>query len=115
MKKESGESIPKKVFHVAYAVNFVIQAGVSMVCPAGLIILAGWFLTKRCGLGKWVMVTAIILGILIGVYSMFYYIIKTIHTYDPTQSGDKGGDRDERTSGSAGAGRRDSSGDDQDA
>ena len=114
MKKERGESVPKKVFHVAYAVNFVIQAGVSMVCPAGLIILGGWFLTKRCGLGRWAMVTAIILGILIGVYSMFYYIIKPIRTYDPTQQNDEGGDRDGRTSGSAGGGRK-GSGDDQDA
>lgn len=101
MNKETKDPIPKKVFRVAYAVNFVIQAGVSAVCPAGLIILGGWLLTKRCHVGKWAMVLAIVLGIIIGVYSMFYYIIKTMNSFDPTQSNSKGGEKDDRSSGTS--------------
>ena len=39
--------MPKKVFRAIYAVNYCIQAGFCMVCPAGLIILGGWLLEKQ--------------------------------------------------------------------
>ena len=52
--------MPKKVFRAIYAVNYCIQAGFCMVCPAGLIILGGWLLRTRCGLGRWIMVVAIV-------------------------------------------------------
>lgn len=77
--------MPKKVFRAMYALNYIAQAGFSMVCPAGLLIALGWLLTERCGFGRWAMVVSIILGVLIGFYSMFYYIIKTIRHIDPTE------------------------------
>lgn len=87
--KKDGKTV--KVFRIAYALNFVTQAAFSMVCPAGVIIFAGWFLRNKCGVGQWVMIAAIVVGVLFGVYSMFYYIIKMSNAIDPTQSGDKGG------------------------
>ena len=58
--------MPKKVFRVMYALNYVTQAAFCLLCPAGLLILGGWFLTNRCGVGKWAMIVAIVLGVLTG-------------------------------------------------
>ncbi len=73
-----------------------------MVCPAGLIILGGWLLNTRCGVGGWVMTASIILGVLVGVYSMFYYIVKMTRAIDPTQSGKEDGVQNGRTHGNHG-------------
>lgn len=75
--------MPKKFFRFAYALNFIFQAGVTMVVPVGLFLLAGWFVTARLGAGNWAMVLAIVLGVLSGVYSMFRFIIKAY--IDPTE------------------------------
>lgn len=83
--------MPKKVFRFAYALNFIFQAGITMVVPAGLFILAGRFVTARLGAGKWAMITGIVLGVLSGVYSMFRFIIRAY--IDPTEKEAK---RDER-------------------
>ena len=67
--------MPKKVFRAIYAVNYCIQAGFCMVCPAGLIILGGWLLHTRCGLGRWIMIAAIVFGVFAGLYSMFHFLL----------------------------------------
>ena len=67
--------MPKKVFRAIYAVNYCIQAGFCMVCPAGLIILGGWLLRTRCGLGRWIMIAAIVFGVFAGLYSMFHFLL----------------------------------------
>lgn len=77
--------MPKKLFRAVYALNYIAQAGFSMVFPAGVLIGLGWLLTERCGLGRWVMALAIVFGVLTGIYSMFYYIIKTIRHFDPME------------------------------
>ena len=82
--------MPKKVFRVMYALNYVTQAAFCLLCPAGLLILGGWFLTNRCGVGKWAMVAAIVLGVLFGLYSMFSFLLKTMDRIDPTQEKEDG-------------------------
>lgn len=77
--------MPKKVFRAVYALNYVFQAAFSMLTPAGLLILLGWWLTERRGWGKWAMAVCVILGVALGFYSMFYYIIKTAKHVDPMQ------------------------------
>ena len=99
MKKDKG---PVAAFKFIYAVNFIMQAGFSMVCPAGLIILGGWLLNTRCGVGSWVMTVSIVLGVLVGVYSMFYYIVKMTRAIDPTHSGKESGVQNGRTYGNPG-------------
>ena len=76
--------MPKKVFRAIYAVNYCIQAGFCMVCPAGLIILGGWLLRTRCGLGRWIMIAAIVFGVFAGLYSMFHFLMTAARTMDPT-------------------------------
>ena len=87
--------MPKKVFRVMYALNYITQAAFCLICPAGLLILGGWFLTNRCGVGKWAMIVAIVLGVLFGLYSMFSFILKTMDHIDPTP--DQGGGKRDRT------------------
>ena len=82
--------MPKKFLRIAYAINFILQAGFSLVCPAGLLILGGWYLNHHCGWGKWVLIAAIVLGVLTGFYSMITYILKYINYTDPTASGKDG-------------------------
>ena len=65
--------MPKKVFRAIYAVNYCIQAGFCMVCPAGLIIL-----------GRWIMIAAIVFGVFAGLYSMFHFLLTAARTMDPT-------------------------------
>lgn len=52
--------------------------------PAGLIILGGWLLRTRCGLGSWIMVVAIVFGVFAGLYSMFHFLLTAARTMDPT-------------------------------
>lgn len=77
--------MPKKLFKAVYALNFIFQAAFSMIVPAGLLILGGWYLNSRCGWGRWVLITAIVLGVVFGFYSMIYYIVKTKDYIDPTE------------------------------
>ena len=74
----------KKLFRVAYAMNYLTNAILSLLIPAGLLIGGGWLLYNRCGLGKWVMITAIVLGVLAGIYSFFRFLLKTANRADPT-------------------------------
>ena len=75
----------RKIFSFVYAVNYIIQAGFSMIFPAGLVILGGWLLTEKCGAGRWVMIVAIVFGVLCGVYSLFRFLMSTMNHVDPTQ------------------------------
>ncbi len=87
--------MPKKVFSFVYALNYIMQTALSLITPAALFIGGGWFLTDRCGVGKWAMAVAIILGVLTGLYSMFSFLITTANHVDPTQQkGAQGNERD---------------------
>lgn len=82
--------MPKKIFRMVYALNYCVQAAFTLICPAGLLILSGWLLQSRCGLGRWVMIVAIVLGVLVGFSSMIRFLLTTSYAIDPTQK--KGGD-----------------------
>ncbi|MBE6927302.1 MAG: AtpZ/AtpI family protein [Ruminococcaceae bacterium] len=86
--------MPTKIFSFVYALNYITQAAIMMVIPAGLIIAGGWLLTYRCGVGKWAMVVSIVLGVLAGIYSLFSFLVSTMNHIDPTdQKGAKENDR----------------------
>ena len=90
--------MPKKVFRVVYAFNYIFQAGFSMAVPAGMFILLGWLLTNRWGVGKWAMAVCIVLGVFTGFFSVFRFISKTIHSIDPTTTSSESeeGKRDDK-------------------
>ena len=71
-----GGSVKNKFFGFVYAMNYIAQAAWSFIFPAGLIIGLGWLLHWRLAVGQWIMVAGIVVGILVGVYSMFRYIVR---------------------------------------
>ena len=44
----------------------------------------GWLLRTRCGLGRWIMIAAIVFGVFAGLYSMFHFLLTAARTMDPT-------------------------------
>ena len=67
-----------KLFGFVYAMNYIAQAAWSFVFPAGLVIGLGVLARMRWGFPDWVMVVAIVFGVLCGVYSMFCYIVRMV-------------------------------------
>lgn len=81
--------MPKKVFRFVYAMNYIFQAAFCMLTPAALLIGGGWLLVHRCGVGNWAMISGIVLGVLMGMYSLFSFLTTTANHIDPTeQKGD---------------------------
>lgn len=58
-----------------YAINIVSQAIFSLLVPVGLMILAAWLMVDRVGAPKFVYAIAIVLGFLIGLYSMVRFVM----------------------------------------
>lgn len=79
----------KDAFRFAYAMQYVFQVTFCMLTPMALFIGGGWLLHNRCGLGKWVLVAAIVLGLISGLYSMFAFLLSSVKSVDPTQKEDE--------------------------
>ena len=81
--------MPKKLFQTVYAFQYLTQAAFSLLFPAGAFILGGYLLNRYCGLGNWVLILAIVLGVLLGFGSMISFLLKTSYAIDPTEKEDK--------------------------
>lgn len=53
----------KSLFRLAREVAVLGQLGFTLITPPVLMALLGWWITDRFGLGVWVMVLAIVLGL----------------------------------------------------
>lgn len=74
----------KDIFRFTYALNYVFQVTVCMITPAALWIGLGWLCYHRWGVGKWIMIPAIILGVVSGAVSMFRFLMTSTRAIDPT-------------------------------
>lgn len=74
----------KDVFRFTYALNYVFQVTVCMLTPAAMWIGLGWLCCNRWGMGKWVMILTIVLGVISGVVSMFRFLMTSARIIDPT-------------------------------
>ena len=63
-----------KFVHAFYYFNIIVQSLFSLLCPVGLLVLLSWFLTDRGYVGEWIYAPLILLGIAVGLYSMFHFI-----------------------------------------
>ena len=68
----------KKFINFAYVTTFLSQVVFSFAMPFGIMWLIGYLLHEKADLGKWSLVLCIVLGALMGVYSMFHYIITMV-------------------------------------
>ena len=78
----------KNAFRFVYAMQYLFQVAYCMLTPAALFIGGGWLLHTYCGVGKWVLAVAIVLGLLTGLYSMFSFLLSSAKSVDPTKKED---------------------------
>ena len=67
-----------KFVSAVYIINVVIQSFFSLSCPMGLGILGAWLLVEKAGAPTFVYPILIILGTLIGLYSMVKFVLDTM-------------------------------------
>ena len=67
-----------KFVSAVYIINVVIQGFFSLACPMGLGFLAAWLLVTRAGCPTFLYPVLIVLGTLIGLYSMVKFITDTM-------------------------------------
>ena len=68
----------KNFMNSMYALNIVLQSFWSLLMPIGLGILLGWLLTEKLGFGDYVFVILIILGVVIGIFSMIKFLLSAL-------------------------------------
>ena len=65
----------KKIISPFYLTNIIIQSIVSLVSPMLIMLLFAWLMVTRLGVGPWIYVVFIMLGVFSGLYSMVAFII----------------------------------------
>ena len=68
----------KNFMNAMYAFNIILQAFWSLLFPVGAGLLLGWLLTEKCGMGDYVFVILILLGVLVGLFSMLRFLISAL-------------------------------------
>ena len=78
----------KKAFRFVYAMQYLFQVAYCMLTPMALLIGGGWLLHTYCGVGKWIFVVGIVLGVCTGLYSMIAFLLSSSSSVDPTKKED---------------------------
>ena len=71
-----------KIFSVAYTFNYITQAALSLICPAGFFIFLGWYLTEKKGCDSWVFAVLLIFGVICGFFCMIKYLVTMSYQLD---------------------------------
>ena len=61
-----------------YAFNIILQAFWSLLFPIGAGVLVGWLMTEKCGMGSYVFVILILLGVFVGIISMIRFLLSAL-------------------------------------
>jgi len=64
----------KDNFNIAVALTSVLQAGMNVIVPVFIYVIAAKFLINKLAFPDVTMVICIVLGVVTGVYNMFKYI-----------------------------------------
>lgn len=67
-----------KFVNAIYLINVIVQSFFSLACPMGLGFLSAWLLVEKAGAPAFLYAVFIVLGALIGIYSMVKFIITTM-------------------------------------
>ncbi len=67
-----------KFVSAVYIINVIVQSFFSLACPMGLGFLGAWLLVNKAGAPAFVYAVFIVLGTLIGIYSMIKFILDTM-------------------------------------
>ena len=68
----------KNFMNAMYAFNIILQAFWSLLFPIGASVLLGWLLTEKCGMGSYIFVILILLGVLAGIVSMIRFLLSAL-------------------------------------
>ena len=67
-----------KFVSAVYIINVIIQSFFSLLCPMGIGLLCAWLLVEKADAPKFLYAVLIVLGALIGIYSMIKFILDTM-------------------------------------
>ena len=81
-KSEKKKFSNKSAYKVAVAFSSIMQTALSLLTPIFICIVVAKYLTEKFSLPPFVMILGIILGVASGFYSMIKYIISAVHTAD---------------------------------
>lgn len=68
----------KKFMNSMYALNIALQSFWTLLMPIGLSIFLGWLLTAKLGLGSYMFVICILLGVAVGMISMVRFLLSAL-------------------------------------
>jgi F0F1-type ATP synthase assembly protein I len=76
-----------------YAMNIILQAFWSLLFPIGFGVLLGWLLVEKCGMGRYLFVILIMLGVLVGMVSMIRFLISALAGLERLEKEQQNNDR----------------------
>ena len=76
-KKQRSDAV-KRFMNSMYAFNIILQAFWSLLFPIGASVFLGFLLTEKAGLGNYVFVILIVLGVFSGLISMVRFLISAL-------------------------------------
>lgn len=71
-------AVHKRFFNALYVLNIISQAIFTLLIPIGLFGAIAWLLNVKCGVDSWIYVLAILLGVLLGFYSMIKFVLSAM-------------------------------------
>lgn len=60
------------------ALNIIIQSFFNLLTPIGLSLLVSWLLVEKAGMAAWIYAVLIILGVIVGFYSMIRFLLSSL-------------------------------------
>ena len=72
----------RQTFNALFVINIVMQSIFTLLFDIGLFVLIGWLLTAKANVGEWVFVPLILVGVGVGVFSMFKLILVSMRNLE---------------------------------
>ena len=95
-----------KLISALYVMNIVFQAFVTLLIPAGLGWLGAWLLVTYASCPPWVYAPLIVIGVLVGFYSMIKFVLTAMSGYERLEKEFKSSRSERGQSGRASATRK---------
>jgi hypothetical protein len=82
-------AVHKKLFGVLYTLNIIAQAFFSLVFPAAIFAGVAWLAVEYWSAPGWVYAPAILLGLLLGFYSMIKFVLAAMTSLERLENEQK--------------------------
>ena len=71
-----------KLVGVLYALNILASAIFTFLTPVGILFAVAWLLNTKAGVGSYIYAVLLIIGVLVGLFSMIRFLIKASETLE---------------------------------